>query len=232
MGPQLTYQMGPESSARLGQLPAKGIAQRLSKVLNTIRAQRWSVEEFLNAFVQEYDSRGEKIIIKGRRHIKTASRRRDLFKRVLDQPTFRQSFGSYVYVPSLLSEFQALRTTPYFGTFDHTMAFEDLDFNVASQVVERNAPLWHQLATQLLRNTRAHRDSHTGKADLDRRIFMISSMVSIPEAVFDFCILLLHFRPSLTLRPPRGVFPVTLTIVSSSRSCRSVQKYAGVSGST
>ena len=175
-------------------LSATAIAAKLERIIRAIRTERWTVRDFLAAFVQETDTAGRKIIPNVRGY-KSPKVRRSMVAEALDTQPFqgvvRESSTSAV--PTYLKELSNLRAAeePYFRRFQQTddAKLEDLIFSNAFSLIEEKAPRWHATLVALLNNQRSHRKSFVPPKDpqrshekIARRIFMITSMICLSQA--------------------------------------------------
>ena len=181
-------------------LSANTIAARLERILRVIRVERWTMQDFLTAFVQETDTTGRNIMLSVRGY-RSPRGRRNIFADALNsQPlhgVIRESGviheSSTSAVPTFIKELANLRATkePYFRRFQQTddAKLQDLDFSNAFNLIEEKAPCWHATLVTLLNNQRSHRKSFVPPKDqtkshekMGRRIFMITSMICLSQA--------------------------------------------------
>jgi hypothetical protein len=175
-------------------LTANTIAARLERILRAIRAERWTMRDFLAAFVQETDTTGRKIMLSVRGYRSPRGRRNTIADALNSQPlqgVIHESSTSAV--PTFIKELANLRAAeePYFRRFQQTddAKLQDLNFSNAFNLIEEKAPCWHATMVTLLSNQRSHRKSFVPPKDqkkshekIARRIFMITSMICLSQA--------------------------------------------------
>jgi hypothetical protein len=122
--------------------------QKFTATLQTWKEQRWGIKAFLKQWVEaEMDSF-------------TRTRRIQLLQEALDQVEVRTALttastdGNDLSTETLVKEFNALIGNDFFNKYDHTASIEKLDYALAFEVIESNAPTWTFLLTQLMSHQR------------------------------------------------------------------------------
>jgi len=163
---------------------ANNIAKGVESVIRAMQAAGWTLEEFLEVYVTEKDTRGNIIVCNIRNH-RSPSERQSRLLRAISSPAFTQLRGTPMDVSELKEELKALRSTRFFGKFDHTTKVEDLDLDIVDSSVRETAPRWHAALNELLYNQRSAWDSYSSQPndeDIAGKIFMITSMVCFSQA--------------------------------------------------
>ena len=156
-------------------LPAGTIAAKLERILRSICTEKWTVRDFLSAFVQETDTAGKKIILNVRGH-KSPRARRSMVADALNTQPFQGVIheSSTSAVSTYIKELANLRAAeePYFRRFQQTddATLEDLNFSKAFSLIEEKAPRWHATLVALLNNQRSHRKSFVPPPKTRRKV--------------------------------------------------------------
>jgi hypothetical protein len=163
---------------------ADNIAKGVESVIRAMRAAGWTLEEFLEVYVTEKDIWGNMIVCNIRNH-RSPSERQSRLLRSFSSPAFTQLRGTPMDVSELKEELKALRSTRFFGKFDHTTKVVDLDLDIVDASVRETAPRWHTALNELLYNQRSAWGSYSSQPndeDIAGKIFMITSMVCFSQA--------------------------------------------------
>jgi hypothetical protein len=162
---------------------AGSIVNKLKVVFGALRAVRWDLSDFLEAFIQEKDSNGQVIIWKGGRYTKEPKHRRRIMREALDRPAIRALQGDILHIPTAKAELEQLRTTKYFGEcLPEKIDFDTLDFSVACDAIQDKAPSLYASLHDLTQNHRAHRESYPSDVDRGNIVLMVVSMLSYARA--------------------------------------------------
>jgi hypothetical protein len=115
--------------------------------------QWWGIKAFLKQWVEsETDSF-------------TRTRQIQLLQEALDQVEVRTALATStddndLSTETLVKKFNALIGKDFLHKYDHTASIEKLDYALAFEVIESNAPTWASLLTQLMSHQRHHWSSY------------------------------------------------------------------------
>ena len=152
--------------------------RNLQTVVDALHSVGWRLDHFLNAWIQ--DAPGGRDLTLTHRLYVTPDHRKKALREAMTPTLLNSIFLGPVLIPhgpNIAKEFDALISTPYFGSFDHTADLDAIDFDAAFQTVETAAPTWYRILVHVLSNSRASRDSYAFSPDLRKRIYVITSMV-------------------------------------------------------
>ena len=100
--------------------------QKLQRVVDTLRDVRWSFQQLLQVWSQEFDRFGNELRLNHRRY-STALLRRRVFKQAVTSVAHICSNIEDSNTHVFTREFSSLRKAQYFQTFGHTMDMLRLD---------------------------------------------------------------------------------------------------------
>jgi hypothetical protein len=128
--------------------------QKFLTTLELWKEQRWGIKAFLKQWVNaEMDSF-------------VRARRIQLLQEALEQSEVQTALEiastdkNDLSTETLVKEFNALVGKDFLNKYDHTASIEKLNYALAFEVIESNAPTWTALLTWLMSNQRHHWSSY------------------------------------------------------------------------
>jgi hypothetical protein len=167
--------------------------EKIEKVIQALMDVKWTLPIFLKALVQQHDQNGNDIIV-NKHKWRTPYQRRKIVSSAISQLELSELNHNGLRVSVLQKEFQMLRKQQYFGLFDTTTNIETLNFDDTNTVIKATAPLWHELATELLQPVQAKQPSYKKFKDkaesrvnyqptaISHQLLMITSMICMSQS--------------------------------------------------
>jgi hypothetical protein len=155
---------------------------KLNDIVRALRRTNWTFEDMIKAWVG--CSGPQDIRVQHHRYHKQRQRRSAMIRAM-------RSLADYgvcqevSLVKRCLSELNALVSRAPFSKFAVDISLETIDDAQAAAVVLEVAPTWHTLLSRLLSNRRHHRATYgapNNRANIQRRMFAITSMVCFSRA--------------------------------------------------